>query len=138
MSTMTAPEYNGELSALESRADVESLEGLHAQRRQLIAANAHLIAMHGSFGLFDNFRKRMLECEKVRVRSELAASGTKTTESMIDAEAHGSEAYGQFMDTALAEKIEYLRVSTDLADIEEQIRNRELSLTAYSREITLR
>ncbi len=135
---MTAPDFTGELTDLEERASLASLEGLHAERRQLIEANAKLVALHGSFGLFDNFRKKMLECEKVRMRMELSAKGVKTTETMIDAEAHASEAYARFLDTALEEKIAWLTVSTRLSEIEESIRNREMSMTAYSREISLR
>lgn len=131
-------DYEYELTALESRADADSLEALHDERRKLIAANGRLIALHGSFGLFDNYRKRMCECEKVRIRNELRSAGTKTTESMIDAEAHGSEPYGQFLDTALNEKIEWLRVSTRLEEIAERIRGRELALRAFSAEASLR
>lgn len=134
---MTTDTWGGELTALESRADIDSLEDLHERRRQIVAANKRLVALHGNFGLFDNFRKKMLECEKVRVRMDLTAKGVKTTETMIDAEAHASEPYARFLDTALDEKIEHIRVSNELSEIEERIRARELALTAYSRELAL-
>ncbi len=37
---------------------------------------------------------------------ELNKQSVKTTETMIDAEAHASEPYGAFLDTALAETFE--------------------------------
>lgn len=127
-----------EPSDLEQRAGIASLDELQTRRRLILERNTKLFALHGNFGLFDNFRKRMLECEKVRVRMELNGQQVKTTETMIDAEAHASEPYGAFLDTALAEKVEYLRLSTEITEIEEAIRSRELELTSYNRELALR
>jgi hypothetical protein len=81
----------------------------------------------------------MVEALKVQMRMELSAGREKKpTEAEIDAAAYGSEQYGRFIDAALAERITYLRLATEVDEIEEQIRSRELELTAYSREIALR
>ncbi len=128
-----------EPSDLESRAQVASLEELQTRRRLLIERNTKLFALHGSFGHYDDHRKRMVEALKVKARMELSAGREKKpTEAEIDAAAYGSEEYGRFLDQALSEKIDWLKLSTEIDEIQEAIRSRELELTAYSRELTLR
>src|SRR3954463_5484495 len=89
--------WGGELSALEARAELDSLEDLQSRRRQLVAQNAGLMARYGNFGMADDFRKRMVEALKVKARMELQQAGAKTTESMIDAHAYGSDDYAAFL-----------------------------------------
>lgn len=145
-STYTEPDTDGvveelpmpEASDLEQRAQVASLEELQTRRRLLIERNTKLFALHGPFGHYDDHRKRMAEAVKIKVRMDISDRGLKSTEAMIDAHAYGSEEYGRFIDNALAEKIEYLRIATEIDEIQEQIRSRELELTAYSRELALR
>ncbi len=127
-----------EPSDLEQRAGVDSLEALQTRRRMLIENNTRLFALHGNFGLFDDYRKKMAEAQKIAARMELTKVGTKITEALVDAEAYGGEAYGKFMDTALDEKIEYLKLSTEITEIEESIRTREIELRAYTAEAGLR
>ncbi len=124
---------------LEGRAQVASLEELQTRRRLLVERNTKLFALHGSFGHYDDHRKRMVEALKVKSRMELSVGREKKpTEAEIDAAAYGSEAYGRFIDEALSEKIEYLKIATEIDEIQEAIRSRELELTAYSRELALR
>lgn len=81
----------------------------------------------------------MVEAMKVKARMDLSAgSEKKPTEAAIDATAYASEQYGRFIDDALDEKIEYLNVMTQLDEIAEKIRSRELALVAYAKEISLR
>lgn len=133
----TAGTWKGELSALESRADVDSLEDLQQRRRELVNANASLIARYGSFGLHDDYRKSFVETQKVRARMALSQAGDKVTEGRIDAEAYGSDAYSAFLDNALAEKVEYLRVQNLIDELNEKIRSRELAILAYQAECKL-
>lgn len=129
--------YEGEMTALEDRANVASLEGLHAERRKLLDANDRLIALHGPFGLFGDFRKKMIEAQKIAARMSPLA-GIKVTDDSVDAMAHASDEYAAFLDTALEEKIAYLHVSNEITEIEERIRNREIALSVYGKEATLR
>jgi hypothetical protein len=131
-------EWSGELTALEERAAIESLEHLHAERRSLIEANAKLFALYGNFGHYDDHRKRMVEALKVAARMELTKAGVKITEDLVTATAYGSDRYQQFIDNALDEKIQYLKAQNEVDELNELIRARELALTAYSREISLR
>lgn len=139
MATLVDPETGEVLepTELESRAGIPSLAWLQARRRQIIEANARLIAMHGPFGHHDDHRKRMVECQKTRVRLELGSQGQKVTEAMIDQAGYATDAYGAFLDTALEEKVRYLKVKDELDAIEEQIRSREIELQSYNKEIGL-
>jgi hypothetical protein len=129
--------WAGELTALEARAELDSLEDLQQRRRQLVAQNAGLMARYGNFGMADDFRKRMVEALKVKARMELQQEGAKTTEAMIDARAYGSQDYERYLDNALAEKVQYIRVQTEIDEINERIRGRELAIMAYNSELKL-
>jgi hypothetical protein len=126
-------------TALEYRANTLSLDELHAKRRLLMERNARLFALYGAFGHYDDHRKRMVEALKVKARMELSQGrDKKPTEAEIDANAYGSEQYGRFIDTALDEKIEYLKLATEIGEVEELIRSREIELRAYAAETILR
>lgn len=123
---------------LESRAETFSLEALQQRRRDLLDANGRLIALYGSFGHADDFRKQRAELLKVKYRMALTAGRAKPPSvDEVEAAAYGSDEYAQHLDTALAEKIEYLRVQSELDDIAEQIRSREIELLAYNSELKL-
>lgn len=134
---MTAGTWTGELTALESRAEVDSLEDLHARRRHLLVQLAPLKALHGPFGTWDAKRKQLLEGLKVRHRMQLAAENTKATEGLIDALAHADPQYERFLDESTAAKAEYLTLDNELTEIAERIEGRNAALYAYSAEIKL-
>lgn len=132
-----ASDYAGEVTALESRSDVACLEALHHERRKLYEQNAHLIARYGSFGMHDDFRKSFVECQKLKARMELTAGDKKATEGSVEAAAYGSDAYAAFLDNALAEKVEFLKVQNEIDEINERIQGREVALRAYVAELRL-
>ena len=135
---MSAVREIGSATPLESRAQVESLEELHQRRRQLLTLFAPLKALHGNFGLFDDRRKRMLESLKVRARQNLSANAEKKpTEAQIDSAAYADPQYEAFLDQAYADKIDFINQSTELSELEERIRSRELELSVYSSELRL-
>lgn len=135
--TTTAPEYNGELTALESRADIASLEGLHAQRRQLMPEYSTLKALHGNFGKFDHKRKSLLEACKIRARMEMTQKGEKVTEAAVDALGHADQQYVDFIDEGIVGATRYVELETMMSEIEEQIRNREICLLSFNAEARL-
>lgn len=122
---------------LEERAEVESLEALHNERRQLMLTLAPLKAVHGPFGMFDHRRKSMVEAMKVKARLRLTQMGAKATEAMIDAEGHEDAQYVQFLDQMERDKIAYLHQQTQLDEIDEKIRSREIEIQAYNSELRL-
>lgn len=123
---------------LERRAEVESLEQLHVQRRQLLTTLAPLKALHGPFGLFDDCRARYLEAMKVKARQAFADEGGKGTDEGVKARATADPAYERFLDEGVSARIEYLRQATQLSELEERIRAREIELQAYAAEARLR
>lgn len=125
-----------EMSALESRAEIDSLGDLHARRRQLMQQLAPLQATYGSFGMWDARRKALLESLKVRARMDLSCE-KKPTEAQIDAAAHADPQYERFLDDSYAAKIEYIHLDTELSEITERIRNRELALMAFTAEVRM-
>ena len=130
---MTAPRYVD----LETRANIESLETLHHERRLLMRTLAPLKALHGSFGLWDAKRKQMSRACMVRARMAITQRGDKPTEAMVEAEALTDPQFIAFMDQAERDRIEYIAQQTQLEEIEERIRNREIALQAYNGELRL-
>lgn len=134
---MTATDFTGEVTALESRADVASLEGLHVERRQLLREYAPLRALHGPNGKFDNKRKALLEACKIRARMTMQKNGDKITETAVDAAGHADEQYVAFIDEGIAASVRYIELETMVSEIEERIRNREIGLLCYNSEAKL-
>jgi len=130
--------WTGELTDLESRASIDSLEDLHARRRQVLPEYATLRALHGSNGKWDARRKALLEAMKLRARMECQQKGEKVTEGLIDAMAHGDPQYVAFIDQGITDGTRYVELETAVSEIEEKIRNRETCLLTYGREISLR
>lgn len=130
-------DYSFNLTALESRAETDSLSALHHRRRVVMRQLAPLKALHGSFGKWDARRKHLLAAIALRVRARLEAKGGKVTDAIIDAEAHADPQYERVIDQGIAEAAEYFRLQTELDEIEERIRSREIALQAYNAELRL-
>lgn len=126
------------MRALEGRAEIESLEELHEQRRALIQRGARLKAMYGSFGLFDDLRKQRLELAKVAARQALTEASVKVTEGAVEQAAYADKGYRDFLTLAEREKIQWVLLENEITEIDERIRNRELSLSVYGKELGLR
>ena len=134
---MTATLAPDEVSALESRAEVDALGDLHARRRLILDSLAPLKALHGHGGLFDDKRKQFLEAMKVKARMALTTSGTKITEGAVDSIAYADEQYERFIDDGISARIEYITRQNELDEISERIRNRELALLCFNSEVKL-
>jgi hypothetical protein len=135
---MAINEYAGEMTALEDRADVASLEGLHADRRSLLKEYATLRALHGPGGKWDAKRKALLEAMKIRARMALAERSEKITDAAVDAYGHADEQYVAFVDRGIADATRHIELETAISEIEERIRNREIALSVYGKEVSLR
>jgi hypothetical protein len=122
---------------IETRAELESLEQLHAERRTLLQTLAPLKALHGPFGLFDDRRSQFLETMKVKARRELMTETGKATDEGVKARATADPAYVQFLNRGESDRIEYIRQATSLSELEERIRSREIELMAYAAEARL-
>lgn len=135
---MSADEWGGDLTALESRADVDSLEDLHQRRRQIMPEYSVLRALHGPFGKWDAKRKAMLCAVKVRVRMATQTAAQKITEAAIDDEGHADAQYIRVVDEGIDGATRYAMLDMEISEIEEKIRSREIGLRAYSVEAGLR
>lgn len=135
----STPDSDGFVSGtdLERRADVDAIERLHNERRKLYAQNGKLIALYGPFGIFDDRRKQILEAIKTRIRMEARQKGEKLTNDETGERAHADTQYAAYLDMALDEKIEYLRVWNRISEINELIQNRAIALSAYKAELRL-
>lgn len=122
---------------IEDRANVESLDTLHAERRTLLVQLNPLKALHGHNGLYDDKRKQMLEAMKVKARMRLSEGGQKVTEGMVESEAYGDPQYLAFLDEGIKNRIEYLKLQNELDEVNERIRSRELELICYNGETRL-
>jgi hypothetical protein len=130
--------WSGELTALEERSSIESLEHLHAERRKLLPEYAQLRALHGTSGKWDAKRKALLEAMKIKARMEMNSRQEKVTEGAVDALAHADEQYVAFIDRSIEDATRFVVVETEVQEIEELIRNREIALSVYGKEVTLR
>lgn len=122
---------------VEDRADVLPLGDLHARRRALLGTLNPLKALHGHNGVWDDKRKQLLEACKIRARMQLAEQQQKATEAMVEAMGYADPQYAAFIDSGIAERIEYLTLANELTEIEELIRDRELCLLVYNSEVKL-
>jgi hypothetical protein len=137
--TMQPPAFDGTLSDLEAKADIPSLQGLHAERRQLLPEYAALRALHGPGNKWDNKRKALLSVIKVRVRmSKPEEYGlAKWTDDSVDAVAHADEQYVRFIDEGIEQTARYVDLDTQLSEIAERIEARNSALYAWSAEARL-
>lgn len=132
-----AQEWSGELTPLEARAEIDSLEDLQARRRQILPEYAKLRALHGSFGKWDARRKQMLSAIQVSVRMEARQNQEKVTEAYVEQLAHADERYARLVDEGIEGATRYYELETEVSELEEKIRTRELSVMAYTAELRL-
>ena len=130
-------DWAGELTTLEAKAEIDSLEDLQQRRRQLMTEYATLRALHGPNGKWDARRKSMLEAMKIKARMTLKAAGEKITEAMVDAEAHADPQYIAFLDAGDAGAIRYVVVDNEITELQERIEGRRAALYAFAREASL-
>lgn len=126
----------GELSELESKANVTSLEGLHVARRQLLPEYSALRALHGPGNKWDSRRKAILSAIKVRVRMSTPPNG-KWTEDAIDAAAHADDQYAAFIDQGIDSATRYVILENAMAEISERIEDRKSGLYLFGAEARL-
>lgn len=134
---MTAT-MTSKVSELEERLGIESLEALHAQRRELVQKSARLRALHGHDGLFDAYRKQFQEALEVDHRARLEKGGTKVTEKMVEAAAYADERYEQVITRGIQDREEWIIVSNELKEIEERIADRTMQMSVFNSEARLR
>lgn len=129
--------WEGDLTPLEQRAELDSLEDLHVQRRQLLPEYAVLRALHGPSGKWDARRKAMLSAIKVAIRIDAATRQEKMTEAAIDDAAHADAQYLSVVDQGIVGHTRYIELDTQVSELQERIDNRTSSMYAYGKEAGL-
>ncbi len=125
------------MTEMEAKASIDSLDALHAKRRQILPEYALLRALHGPNGKWDARRKARLEAAKIGARIDLVKTGEKVTEALVDAMGHGDAGYVQFIEDGITGATRYVELDAEMTEIEEQLENRTAMLYAWGRELGL-
>lgn len=125
-------------AGLESRASVEALEALHAERRALLPRFATLAAKFkgGNSASADTKRKQ----HRALVAKRILAGWTgakELSEAALERMANADVEHIAFCETMEREFTEYVLLEYRITEIQERIRNRETCLNVYNAEIRL-
>src|SRR5947209_9995678 len=96
------------MAELEAKMGIPPLEGLLAERDELVAQVARLRARHGPFGTWDAERKIALEQAAAVIRAQSALEQKKVTEAAITEAAHTAGSYVDFIAASVNEKAEWI------------------------------
>lgn len=121
------------LRDLEARAEIDSLERLHHRRRVLVKKLAKLEALYGPFGLADSYRRQM----RGVIATELRGGGQKLTKDAAEDAAAADPRYRKLLDAQRDGAARYRLLKVRVTEIEELIRNRDLALQTYNKELGL-
>lgn len=145
--TQMADDEQAVVSALESRAEVDSLDALHRARRRLYDEFDYprLRVLYGPADYADRRRKQLVESLKVRARHpaaddppapETGARGA-ITDGAADAWAYGHPAYLKLLEAQEEDAILFVWVDCRVREVEEKIASRLTELAAYRSEMRL-
>lgn len=129
-----------EMTALESRAEIDNLEALQDKRRGLVREYAPLAAKFrgGQVAGSDAARKRHRAMVSNLILQEMRQRGEKDpSETALERMANADKRHIDFCDELEGQFVEFIVKENEIADINEQIRNREECLRAYRAELGL-
>jgi hypothetical protein len=127
-------------TALESRADVDNLEALQAKRRELVKKFAPLAAKFrgGQVAGSDAARKRHRAMVSNLLLRDLRERGEKDpSETALERMANADQRHIDFCKTLEDEFADYIMLENEVAEVTEQIRNREECLRCWRAELSL-
>lgn len=125
---------------LEARAEVESLEQLHHERRELIKEWKPLAAKFkgGQSASADTKRKQHRATVMTRIRAGMETKdGKEPSETMLERMANAEPEHKAYVAQLDAEYERYLELDNEISEINERIRNREICLNVYNAELRL-
>lgn len=94
--------------------DVEPIDDLLAQLEATQAEWAHLRALHGPYGKWDNLRKNFLSVTMLKVRGGTPPNGApKWTDDLTEAAAHADPDYQSFVANGVKEAAEYVTMDAE-------------------------
>jgi hypothetical protein len=138
----TSVDGNGvlEMTAMESRAEVDNLDALQAKRRALVKLYAPLAARFrgGAIAGSDAARKRHRALVAKRILVELKQRGEKEpSEAALERMANADVEHIAYCDKLESDFSRFILLENDIAEVTEQIRNREECLRVYRAELVL-
>lgn len=127
-----------DVSALESRAEVQSKEWLLAEARRINAELRPLAAMHKSNGQgtpADAARKRHRAMVSKRILTTF--DGAKPAENALERMANADPEHIAFCEKLEADAIRYQILAAEKEEIDYRLRARETELNCYAQELRL-
>src|SRR5436190_10467011 len=109
------------MAELEAKMGIPPLEGLLAERDELVAQVARLRARHGPFGTWDSERKIALEQAAAIIRAQSALEQRKVTESAIAEGSHTAPSYVDFVAMSVSEKADWIILENRIQGIEDTL-----------------
>ncbi len=133
------PEFDGALTALEERAEIRSLEALQADRRVLVAEYAPLAAKFkgGTTAGADSARKRHRAGIAKLILADWPKGDKEPSEAALERMANADDRHIDFCEKLENQFAKFLVLENDIADITDQIRDREESLRVFRAELGL-
>lgn len=135
------------VKAIESRADLDSLEGLQAERRAKVKVWAPLAAKFRGAGRGDDSKRKqhraiMAQTIANELYEKWRNAGAKgdykaASEAMLERLANSDPRHIEFCETLDKEYIQYVLLENDITELNEKIRSREVELYAYNAESRL-
>ena len=126
------------VKALESRAEVESLEEMQAERRRILPDYAKLAAKFkgGNQASADTKRKQHRALVMKRIRADMKVE-KDPSEEMLERLANADVEHIAFCESLERDFIEYTLLEFKITEIQERIRSRETELNCYNSELRL-
>jgi hypothetical protein len=129
-----------ECTAMECRADVDNLDALQAKRRALVKQFAPLAAQFkgGTTAGSDSARKRhRAGIAKLILQEQFKDASKQPAENALERMANADSRHIDFCEDLEKRFAKYVVLENDIADVTEQIRNREECLRVYRAELGL-
>ena len=127
------------LTDVEERAGVDNLDALQAKRRKLVAEFAPLAAKFkgGTTAGSDSARKRHRAGIAKLILAEQFKDQKEPSEAALERMANADARHIDFCENLEKQFAKYVVMENDIADVTEQIRNREECLRVYRAELGL-
>ena len=125
-------------NGLDDRAGVESLEGLHDERRSLLPRYSELAAKFkgGNSASADTKRKQHRALVSKRILADWKGE-KEPSEAALERMANGDVEHIAYCEKMEREFTEYVLLDYRITEIQERIRNRETCLNVYNAELRL-
>lgn len=109
------------MGEIEQRMGLPPVEGLLAERDELVAQVAPLRARHGPGGVWDDLRRVHRATIAMKHRAQAIAAGTKVTEAYLEDAAQADLDYLAFIEIGVLEKITHTELENRIQGIEATI-----------------